>query len=87
MGHLAAARALQGLGGGGMMRVTQALIADIIAPRAWPLPGLFRRRLGVREHHGPNAGRVLCAIPDVALGLLDQLADWRRGAVAMHPRL
>ncbi len=33
MGQLAAARALQGLGGGGMMSVTQALIADIIAPR------------------------------------------------------
>ncbi len=33
MGQLVAARALQGLGGGGMMSVTQALIADIIAPR------------------------------------------------------
>jgi len=33
MGELVAARALQGLGGGGMMSVTQALIADIIAPR------------------------------------------------------
>lgn len=33
MGQLVAARALQGLGGGGMMSVTQALIADIISPR------------------------------------------------------
>jgi EmrB/QacA subfamily drug resistance transporter len=33
MGQLVAARALQGLGGGGMVSVTQALIADIIAPR------------------------------------------------------
>lgn len=33
MVQLVAARALQGLGGGGMMSVTQALIADIISPR------------------------------------------------------
>ena len=51
-------RALQGLGGGGLMSLTQTIIADIVTPAgARPLPGLYRRGVRLVLDRRPGAGR------------------------------
>ena len=82
MTALVFARALQGLGGGGLMALSQTIIADIVVPaRARPLSGLYRR--GVRRLLGRRAGAR--RLPDAASRLVADLLDQpaaRRGRAA-----
>ena len=81
LGQLILFRALQGVGGGGLMSLAQAAIADVVAPRQpRPLPGLRhgvgggvdRRAAGGRLGVGPYVPRWLFWI-NVPLGLLAML--------------
>ena len=59
MPALIAARALQGLGGGGLIALAQTIIGDMVSPRErGALPGLFRRRCSRLELAGPVLGGV-----------------------------
>ena len=51
-----------------------------LAPRAWPLPGAFRRRLRRRQHHRPAPRRRLRRTALLALDLLHQHPDRGRRA-------
>ena len=75
MGELIAFRALQGLGGGGLMVTTMAVVGDIISPaRARPVHGLLRGRVRRLDGDRAAARRVLRRPPLVALDLLRQPA-------------
>ena len=57
MNWLIFARALQGLGGGGLMILSQAVIADVIPPpRPWPLTWYYRWRFAFSSVAGPLIG-------------------------------
>ena len=81
MGSLIAARALQGHR---RRRPLQHVASDHrrrgLGARARPLPGLYHQHLRRGQHRRALDRRVLRRIPDLALGVLDQLAD-------RHPRL
>ncbi|KQV05683.1 MULTISPECIES: MDR family MFS transporter [unclassified Kitasatospora] len=59
MGELIAFRALQGLGGGGLMVLSQAIVGDLVAPRErGKYQGLFGAVFGVTSVLGPLLGGV-----------------------------
>ena len=73
-------RAVQGLGGGGLIVGTMAAIGDVVsAARARPLPGHVRGRVRTRQRDRPAARRLLHHEPVVALDLLRQPPDRRAG--------
>ena len=72
MTELIAFRALQGLGGGGLMVSAQAASATSSRPRARPLHGPVRRRLRRLQRRRPADRRVLHHPHLLALDLLRQ---------------
>ena len=75
MTELIAFRALQGLGAGGLIVVTLAVIGDIIPARErGQVSGLLRRRVRRCDRDRPAARRLLRRQPLVALDLLRERA-------------
>ena len=88
MTQLIGFRALQGLGAGGLMVTTMAVVGDIVPPRErGRYTGYLRRRLRRLDRRRPAARRVLRRQPELALDLLRQPADRRRGAVRDRRRV
>ncbi len=82
MTQLIAFRALQGLGAGGLMVVTLAVVGDIIPPRdRGRYQGFFGAVFGVATVDRPAAGRLLRRQPLVAVDLLRQRPDRSNRAV------
>ena len=60
MFELAAFRAVQGLGAGGLFSLALAIVGDIVPPRrAGPVPGLLPRRVRHRQRARPRGRRLL----------------------------
>ena len=90
---LAAFRAFQGIGAGGLFSLALAIIGDIDpAPRARPLPGLLHGRLRHLQRAGSGRRRLLRRSAEhprhhrVALDLLHQRPDRARRADRRQPR-
>ena len=78
MAQLIAFRALQGLGAGGLMVVTLAVVGDIIPPRErGKYQGYFGAVFGVATVVGPLLGGFFVDNLSLALDLLRQPADRR----------
>ena len=93
--QLVAARVLQGLGGGGLMVLSQALIGELVAPRERVrFQGYFAHVFTAREHRRPGARRhrgvareLAVAVPrQLAARAVCRLAAWRLPRGVAHPR-
>ena len=72
---LIAARALQGIGGGGLLPIAQTVIADMLSPaRAADHPGLYVDHVHDREHARAGARRPAHRSFPLVADLLDQCA-------------
>jgi len=81
MWQLVATRAMQGLGAGGLMALTFAIIGDIIPPRErGRYTGYFTGVWGPGQRRRTAARRVLHRASVLAVDLLHQRAAGRRGA-------
>ncbi len=88
MPELIGFRALQGLGGGGLMVTTVATIGDLVPPRdRGRYQGMFGGVFGVSTVIGPLIGGFFVDHLSLALDLLHQPADRRRRAGRDRGRL
>ena len=86
--RLIAARALQGIGGGGILPIAQTIIADMVSPRERPrVPELHLDHVHGGEHPRPGARRRADRLRALVADLLDQPAArrWSR-CVMTEPR-
>ena len=86
--QLIAFRAVQGLGGGGLMALALATIGDIIPPRErGRYQGYFAAVFGTSSRARPGARRLLRRRPRLAVDLLHQRPDRpRRAGRSPRPR-
>ena len=79
-------RAIQGLGGGGLMVSAQAAIGDVVSPRErGKYTGLFGAVFGLSSILGPLIGGFLTDAPVVAVDLLHQYPARPRSPSACWP--
>ena len=77
-------RAVQGLGGGGLMVGAQTIVGDVVSPRErGRYMGLFMAMFGVTTVIGPLIGGLFVEYLTLAMDLLHQHAD-RAGGAGRH---
>ncbi|WP_229242712.1 MDR family MFS transporter [Cellulosimicrobium marinum] len=99
MGQLIAWRAVQGVGGGGLMVLAQAIVGDVVSPRErGRYQGFFGAVFGVSSVAGPLLGGFFVDnldwrwvfyinVPIGAVALVTVLAVLPRIAATKHPRI
>ena len=76
---LALARAVQGIGGGGLISLAQTIIADMVPPRERARYQVYIASVFVTSSlAGPGAGRLSCRACSLVGNFLDQCATWHR---------
>jgi hypothetical protein len=69
------ARTFQGLGGGGLISLSQTIIGDIIPPKQRAVSSLHLRCIRCRQRSRPATGWLHCRAPALVNHFLDQSAD------------